>query len=63
MLADYLPILHKLPNCLQPGYYYATELRKRELQLHFPLFRTLQDAIQQDHAPDCFGRRLIDVRM
>lgn len=61
MLADYISILQKLPLHLQPGYHYATELRRRELQLHFPFFRTLQDAVRHGHAPDCFGKRLIDV--
>lgn len=61
MLADYISILQKLPLHLQPGYHYAAELRRRELQLHFPFFRTLQDAVRHGHAPDCFGKRLIDV--
>lgn len=61
MLADYISILQKLPLHLQPGYRYATGLRRSELQLHFPFFRTLQDAVRHGHAPDCFGKRLISV--
>lgn len=61
MLADYISILQKLPLHLQPGYRYATGLRRTELQLHFPFFRTLKDAVRREHAPDCFGKRLISV--
>jgi hypothetical protein len=36
-------------------------LRRREMQLHFAFYRTLQDAIRQGQAPDCFGTHLIEV--
>lgn len=61
MVADYISILQKFPLHLQPGYYYATDLRRLELQLHAPFFGTLQDAVRQGHAPDCFSKRLIDL--
>lgn len=31
------------------------------MQLHFALYRTLEDAIQQGKALDCFGRHLSEV--
>lgn len=61
LLLDYLPLLQKLPLFLQPGYHSAMNLRRREMRLHFEFFRILHSAVQQGHAPDCFGKRLVEV--
>ncbi|KAL8718102.1 MAG: hypothetical protein Q9225_004724 [Loekoesia sp. 1 TL-2023] len=62
LLIDYVTILQRLPIYLQPGYQYAMKLRSREMRLHFAFLRTLRDAVRQGHAPDCFGKHLLEVQ-
>ncbi len=62
LLVDYITVLQRLPLYLQPGYQFAMSLRRREMRLHFAFYHTLQDAIRQGQAPDCFGKHLDEVR-
>ncbi|KAL7928621.1 cytochrome P450 [Trichoderma chlorosporum] len=58
LLVDYLPILERLPESLQPWLWLADSLRNRESAIHNAFFATLKKQIKAGADSYCFG---IDV--
>ena len=58
---DFIPGLEHLPLMLQPWPRKLKSLVGREMELQLAFLRTLQQAVKDGTAPDCFGKQLVQV--
>ena len=58
---DFLPVLQRLPQRLQWWHQKLAPLVDRESALHRAFLMALRKAVEQDKAPDCFGKMLLEV--